>query len=650
MLYRGLLLLALAAFAAAASGRQHKICVPEIVMDACKKMVEQGKTIGVLMSCVPARDRIECISKVKDHEADFEAVEPEDMYIAAQLADDSFSVFKEIRTKLEPQAEFRYEAVSVIHKDLDINNVKGLRGLASCHTGVGRNVGYKIPITKLTKAGVLGPLSNTSMSPRENELKALSSFFSKGCLVGQWSPDPDINARWKQTYSNLCELCERPEVCDYPDKNSGYEGALRCLAESGGQVAWTKVVFVRKFFGLPHGNHPVPKSTYNPDDFAYFCPDGTKKPIRGTPCTWAARPWPGFMASTSINDQDVKELRDEIAKLNNLGESTHATWIAKVLTINNKTLAVDNTPQSPLKFLEKAKYKDVIERDVLEPRRTVRLCVSTPAEMSKCEVLKTGAYSRDIRPSLLCVKHDDCISAVAQKKAELVVLDAHHAVNAENKNLRPLLNERYIGKSEQDIVGAVRKGSPVTSMQELRGKRACLLPNNNAGYFGVIKLLLKNNLIPKTNCPYEKSLNEFFSTVEQSMDPVKCLVEGKGDVAFVPLSALHQSDTTQMNLLCPSGLGKITDTGCGLITIPPRMVMTSKDLSDVQIEEALQSLLSAANLYSKHPELFRMFGNFDNQPNVIFSNHADGMVAVKDVLPSYEEYKKWMVDMSKCNA
>lgn len=41
-------------------------------------------------------------------------------------------------------AEFRYEGVAVIHKNLDIANITGLRGLNSCHTGIGRNVGYKV--------------------------------------------------------------------------------------------------------------------------------------------------------------------------------------------------------------------------------------------------------------------------------------------------------------------------------------------------------------------------------------------------------------------------------------------------------------------------------------------------------------------------
>lgn len=43
--------------------------------------------------------------------------------------------------------------------------------------------------------GVLGPLNDDSVSPRELELKALSNLFSKGCLVGTWSPHPETNIR-----------------------------------------------------------------------------------------------------------------------------------------------------------------------------------------------------------------------------------------------------------------------------------------------------------------------------------------------------------------------------------------------------------------------------------------------------------------------
>lgn len=47
-------------------------------------------------------------------------------------------------------AEFRYEAVIVIHKDLPINNLDQLKGLKSCHTGINRNVGYKVSGTYIS--------------------------------------------------------------------------------------------------------------------------------------------------------------------------------------------------------------------------------------------------------------------------------------------------------------------------------------------------------------------------------------------------------------------------------------------------------------------------------------------------------------------
>lgn len=54
--------------------------------------------------------------------------------------------------------------------------------------GIGRNVGYKIPVTKLNKLGVL-QIDEAAHSPREAELRALSELFSSACIVGKWSAD-----------------------------------------------------------------------------------------------------------------------------------------------------------------------------------------------------------------------------------------------------------------------------------------------------------------------------------------------------------------------------------------------------------------------------------------------------------------------------
>lgn len=102
----------------------------------------------------------------------------------------------------------------------------------------------------------------------------------------------------------MCALCEKPEVCDYPDIYSGYEGALRCLARNGGDVAWTKVIYVKRFFGLPVGASPAVPTNENPADYRYFCPDGSKVAINANtkPCTWAARPWQGYMINDAVGD------------------------------------------------------------------------------------------------------------------------------------------------------------------------------------------------------------------------------------------------------------------------------------------------------------------------------------------------------------
>lgn len=105
----------------------------------------------------------------------------------------------------------------------------------------------------------------------------------------------------------MCALCEKPEVCDYPDVYSGYEGALRCLAHNGGDVAWTKVIYVKRFFGLPVGVSRAIPTSENPADYRYFCPDGSKVPIDGNtkPCTWAARPWQGYMTNKDVKDVEA---------------------------------------------------------------------------------------------------------------------------------------------------------------------------------------------------------------------------------------------------------------------------------------------------------------------------------------------------------
>lgn len=170
------------------------------------------------IECITGRDRVNCLDIIERRQADFMAVDPEDLYLAYKKKNDDYIVFSDIRTIEEQESEFRYEGIILIKKNSGINSLQDLRGKKSCHTGYGRNVGYKIPIAKLKNYGIFKVDTNLSLSPVERELKSLSALFSRSCLVGKYSDNKDVNDYLKKTYSNLCALCENPEKCDYPDQ------------------------------------------------------------------------------------------------------------------------------------------------------------------------------------------------------------------------------------------------------------------------------------------------------------------------------------------------------------------------------------------------------------------------------------------------
>ena len=46
--------------------------------------------------------------------------------------------------------------------------------------------------------------------------------------------------------------------------------------------------------------------------------------------------------------------------------------------------------------------------------------------------------------------------------------------------------------------------------------------------------------------------------------------------------------------------------------------MTSNDKSDLQVNEIRHAVLSAGDLYSKRPDLFKLFGDFDGTKDLLF--------------------------------
>lgn len=682
----------------AASERVFTMCIPEKYSKECEKMMKDSDSHGYPIACISGRDRYDCIERVGKKEADIVAVDPEDMYLAAKnkLAEQAgYNVIEQVRTKEEPEAIYRYEAVAVVHKDLNIDNVQGLRGLKSCHTGVGRNVGYKIPITKLTAMGVLTDVNNPEYSARENELRALSTLFDKGCLVGTWSPDPAINQRLKETYSNMCALCEKPDVCDYPDKYSGYEGALRCLAHNGGDVAWTKVIYVKRFFGLPVGVTPAIPTSENPADFRYLCPDGSKVPIDANtkPCTWAARPWQGYMTNGD-DANNVEAIQRELTQLGQLGENEKANWWKDLMLLDEKTLAVAAPPVSPEEHLKSAKYMDVIERNSGAPERDARWCVWDAKALDKCRNLARAAFSRDARPRFDCILEKDqdaCLKAVRDNGADITVIDGESANLAIREyNAKPIVVETYGNGStklgERPAIAVLKSGSSINGLGDLKDKKACRsgYVGDFAGSVAPARILKQKGLVNEPNeidsiffsascapgAPRDsKSCELCVGNIKSDDDKVReatkcrptnveyyngglgalrCLKDGKGDVAFLPLTALQQLNNEEYGagkredyvLLCPEGGQAPVNEWerCNLGLEPPRVIVSSAGKNPNALEELKHGILAASTLYSKHPDLLRLFGAWDEKRNVLFKDDVKELMSIDN---TWDKWEAW---------
>lgn len=101
----------------------------------------------------------------------------------------------------------------------------------------------------------------------------------------------------------------------------------------------------------------------NPDDYEYLCEDGSRRPVTGQACTWAQRPWQGYMGNADINTR-LTRLQDRINEFYNEGKTSSNKEAAAKLWINEKNLVVKKEQQTlPGDHLIKAQYKDVIERD-----------------------------------------------------------------------------------------------------------------------------------------------------------------------------------------------------------------------------------------------------------------------------------------------
>ncbi|XP_067128078.1 transferrin-like [Centruroides vittatus] len=315
-------------------------------------MASYGRYLKPVIECIKENSSNDCLSSIKKQKADLITLSGRDVYTAGKYEDMVPIASEEYSEK----NNISYYAVAVIKADSDIKSLQDLKGKKSCHTGIGRNAGWIIPISEFMKLDLIN-------KKQCDVSAAVADFFSESCVPG--AKDKEYNPKLSGV-DKLCKLCKDPEKCSNEDEYSGYEGAFRCLVEGGGDVAFVKNSTVP---GLVDGNSQLPwAKDLKSSDYKLLCPDGSKVDISHyLNCNLAAVPSHRFVVTSNKMDQSDRlnvvymlttagELFNQSSPIFHLFGSYDESndLLFKNSAINLKSVKFDS------------KYDEVLDKDYLE--------------------------------------------------------------------------------------------------------------------------------------------------------------------------------------------------------------------------------------------------------------------------------------------
>lgn len=142
------------------------------------------------------------------------------------------------------------------------------------------------------------------------------------------------------------------------------------------------------------------------------------------------------------------------------------------MLVNEKnTVVAKEAPILPGDHLSKAKYTDVIERQLLDGNsddEKIKLCVLSDMELKKCQVMRDVAFSRDIRPLFECIEkdHANCAEGINNGQIDVLIIEAENIDKYNLDTIKPIMfeafdeNDKYVVIADQDISpSALKKAS-----------------------------------------------------------------------------------------------------------------------------------------------------------------------------------------------
>ncbi|KAK7870386.1 hypothetical protein R5R35_000553 [Gryllus longicercus] len=607
------------------------------------------------VECVYGNSRLDCLRLIAKNEADFGIFQPEDLVVATRDKAGDFVITHNIQNF---QTDYEYKLVVIVRKSANIKSLRDLKNQNLCHPGHGYTTDWTEVEGKFFEERVVPQTCDFDLTIYENFIKSSSTFFRAACKAGPWVPDSKLDAALKKKYSNLCSLCDQPKRCSKQEKYWGRTGPLYCLTDVFGDVAWARLDDVQIHFGLSSEINGVA----NPDDYSFLCEDGSLQPLNNSnPCSWLDRPWPAIMAQryTAVGIQKL------IASLKGNVENKWQQAIRQLLDADRLELVPLSTTKIPEDYLRSV-TGFLSANSIIHCDRHVKLCTYSELTNAKCNWISEAAKANGVKPDIVCEEHDNiekCMDDVSHGNSDAVIVESNLLKIASRKyNLTSILYEHInLASTAYNIAAVVLASSPIKSLEDLQGKRACFSQYDGTGWNSVIYILKKYNLLSSI-CPYNKAIGTFFSEIclpglnssfsknelinnicgdSASLEKfsgeygaLECLRSGRGDVAFVPQKVIFNGTDTnwpvshkykEFALVCPSNNTK----ECSLSRTTPGQIMVKLDISPTKLREVKMVFEYISNQFGRHPKqnkpIFKIFAPFDGHKNILFHDETESL-------------------------
>ncbi|XP_014218149.1 melanotransferrin [Copidosoma floridanum] len=242
------------------------LCVtsePEFEKCTKMKIALKAQLMQPELLCFKGQSHIHCMQAIQNGQADVTVLDAGDVYTAGQRYE-LIPFISEVYNLGSPV----YYAVAVAKVEDNSTDLTYLKTKNTCSPGINTAAGWVHPMAYL--------LSNSWIRGYGcDSVRAASEYFSKSCVPG--ARNTEYNTRVPD--DNMCDLCHgtKDRYCrrDASEDYYGHTGAIRCLVEGGGDVAFVKHTTVaentdgkrREFWA---------RNTFT-TDLQLLCPDGTRK-------------------------------------------------------------------------------------------------------------------------------------------------------------------------------------------------------------------------------------------------------------------------------------------------------------------------------------------------------------------------------------